>query len=542
MNTRYIEINSGYRDRNLYPSVGEFIVPISGSNGCSGLPVVSAVDPVVNAAPVYVFVKGFFNQEGQGNGSSGILSTMELDVSIPQPYDPTNPKGNSQWYSYIVPDVYNGYFLFDKYSFSGSSDLSNNGTTRRIVASSGYSTCEVTFDIPQPALTFASDNYYTIADMSGINTSTGSNFPNYPFEYDATKTWCIQSLDIFGTKAPKLSNDFIDYTLKIEPDPASTYFPCKESRKIVSYDPAQHLVTIDSAFTENFPFSDVNLNNIVSIRSGKSSETFEDRGVVLQAYLTTGSPAIVSGSNILTTVGATPLASGGANYKGNYIFIIPRYTDPVLQFNYPRINIDDPDPKRDLFMYRIIGYTADNTFVLDRPIDLGNYEGGTLDNRYIEILHVIKDNYSPLVYSGSIVSQNEVVCYEISLVTLTLPNVDLTSGSRVSFYPYVYVLLENAANPMGTMKNIFYSNNPPSGRALFVAPITDVSDPLFTPYVRIDGFGITQTVKFKPNDALRFRVFMPDGSPFQPIIGDTLPPLPPSRSQQIEATFSIRRI
>lgn len=542
MNTRYIEINSATRDRTLYPTIGEFIVPIAGSNLCNGLPVVSAVDPVVNAAPVYVFVKGFLNHEGRGNGISGDLSNFDLDVSLAQPYDPLNPKGNSIWYSYVVPNAYAGYFFIDKYGFSGSSDLSSNGTNRQIISSSGFGSCTVTLDTPEPALLFDSDDYYTIADMSGINTSTGSNFPNYTPVYNNTKSWCIQPIDIFGVNAPITSSALLNYTLKIEPNPASTYFPCKESRNIISYNPATHLVKIDNPFTENFPFSDINLNNVVSIRAGKSTETFEDRGSILQAYLQAGSPAIVSGSNILTTVGATPLASGGANYKGNYVFIIPQYTDPALTFNYPKITVQDPDLKKELYMYRITGYTADNTFVLDRPIDLSNYDGGTLDARYLEILHVVKDNYVPLTYSGTIVSQNEPICYEISLMTLTLPNVDLVSGSRVAFYPYVYVLLENATNPMGTMKNIFYSNNPPSGRALFVAPIVDTSDPAFTPYVRLNGFGIAQTVKFKPNDSLRFKVFMPDGSLFQPINADSMSPLPPNPTQQIEASFSIRRV
>jgi hypothetical protein len=145
-------------------------------------------------------------------------------------------------------------------------------------------------------------------------------------------------------------------------------------------------------------------------------------------------------------------------------------------------------------------------------------------------------------YSGTIVSQNETVCYEISLVSLTLPNVELVSGSRVAFYPYVYVLLENQTVTSGVMRGIFYSNNPSTHRALFVAPVTDTNDPENTPYVRIDGFGITQTVKFKPNDALHFKVFMPDGSLFEPILSDTQPPLPPDPLLQLSAVFSIRRL
>lgn len=541
MSTRYIEVDSTHRDRNLYPSVGEFIIPIAGSNSCNGPPSLSAVDPVVNAAPVYVFVKGFFNHEGQCN--SGTYINPNLDVSQALPYDPTNPKGNSQWYSFVVPNVYGGYFFFDKFGFSGSSSTASDGTIRNIATSSGAGSCALILDVPEPSALYGPLDYYSITDLSGVNSSTGSNFPNYTPVYDWTTTWCTQSIDIYGQNSPNVRNAFFGYYLKVEPDPASTYFPAQESRKIIDYDEIAQLAFIETPFVENLPQSDVNLNNIVTVRNGAPVEIFECNGSMLSAYLQAGSPAIVSGSNVLTTVGATSLASGGVNYKGNYVFIIPQYTDPCLKFNFPENTYNnDYNYKKSLFMYRIIGYNADDTFILDRPVDLANYTGGTLDNRYVEILHVVRDSFVPLTYSGSIVSQNETVCYEISLVALTLPNVPLASGSRVAFYPYVYVLLENAVNGGGSMKNIFYSNNPSTSRALFVAPVTDTSDPEGTPYVRITGFGITQTVKFKPNDALHFKVFMPDGTLFQPIYSDDMAPLPPNPYFQVRAVFSIRRI
>ena len=46
-------------------------------------------------------------------------------------------------------------------------------------------------------------------------------------------------------------------------------------------------------------------------------------------------------------------------------------------------------------------------------------------------------NYSPLNYTGSIVSQNQTVCYEISLINLTLPNVLTASINYANGQPYV---------------------------------------------------------------------------------------------------------
>jgi hypothetical protein len=252
----------------------------------------------------------------------------------------------------------------------------------------------------------------------------------------------------------------------------------------------------------------------------------------------TNTPATTLGSYTLSTIGATTVANGGAKYVGNYIFIVPRLTDPVLRVRYPIIT--EPALFQDLYFFRILGYNADNTFTVDKPFNPAFY--GTLNNRNIEILAVNKDNYSPLEYNGSIVSQNETVCYEIALTFLSLPNVDLAAGSRIAFYPYVYVLLENQTEPSGSVRGIFYSNNPNTHRALFVAPITDTRNPDTTPYVRINGFGITQTIKFKPNDALHFKVFLPDGSPFQPLLADNPSPLPPNKYLQISAVFSIRRL
>ena len=51
-----------------------------------------------------------------------------------------------------------------------------------------------------------------------------------------------------------------------------------------------------------------------------------------------------------------------------------------------------------------------------------------------------------------------------------------------------------------------------------------------------------QTVKFKPNDSLRFSVYLPDGRQFETVYDDYLSPYPPNGSLQIEAMFGIRRI
>jgi hypothetical protein len=159
----------------------------------------------------------------------------------------------------------------------------------------------------------------------------------------------------------------------------------------------------------------------------------------------------------------------------------------------------------------------------------------------INIVTLSHDNFSSLDYIGTMVSMNEAVTYEIALLRLVLPNVPLRSGSRVSFYPFVYVELSNVSSPMTMSQNIIYSNNPESGRALFIAPVRDMVMPVNSHFVKLMG-RTRQTVKFKPNDALRFSVFLPNGELFLTYQKDMKSPYEPNYRLQINAVFAIRRM
>lgn len=159
----------------------------------------------------------------------------------------------------------------------------------------------------------------------------------------------------------------------------------------------------------------------------------------------------------------------------------------------------------------------------------------------INIVIFENDNSEPLSYTGSMVSQNQTVCYEISIISLILPNVTLTTGSRVAFYPYVYVSFENVTTPSGASHDLIYSNNPQSGRALFIVHVTDVVHPANGKFVKLVG-RMRQTIKFKPNDSLRFSVYLPDGTLFLPVKKDVISPYDPDPFLQIDAVFSIRRL
>lgn len=161
-----------------------------------------------------------------------------------------------------------------------------------------------------------------------------------------------------------------------------------------------------------------------------------------------------------------------------------------------------------------------------------------------EVLPFTRDQSVPFNYTGSLVSQQEMVCYEIELLNLVLPNRTLTSGrgGRIAFYPYVYVELTNANAASAGMKGVIYSNNPNAVRMLFRCAIDDVPNPVVSPYIKIDGDGMVQTVKFKPNDNFKFRVLLPEGDVFETDLQDNVGPNEPNPLVQISAIFSLKRL
>jgi hypothetical protein len=184
------------------------------------------------------------------------------------------------------------------------------------------------------------------------------------------------------------------------------------------------------------------------------------------------------------------------------------------------------------------GVISDDVFLLSNP---GNEYILTTPN-VINIVDFERNNFSPLNYTGSMVSQNDTVCYEITLIDLGLPIISLVTGARISFYPFVYVELANVSSPSKNYQNSIYTNSIAANRALFIVPITDIVNPNIGSFVKLSNLYMTQTVKFKPNDSLRFSVYLPDGSLFIPIYYDTTTPYEPNDLLQIHAVFSIKRL
>lgn len=157
----------------------------------------------------------------------------------------------------------------------------------------------------------------------------------------------------------------------------------------------------------------------------------------------------------------------------------------------------------------------------------------------INIVSLARENYVPLIYNGSTVSQNEYVAYELSLVSLNMPNISLITGSSIAYYPYVYVEFSVKNNQA---PNLIYSNNPKSDKAVFQVAIRDIKDKNITPFVKMNGRSMTQTIKFKPNDCLVFSVFLPNGKLFETVANDFYCPSGTNPFVQMNALVGIERI
>ena len=267
-----------------------------------------------------------------------------------------------------------------------------------------------------------------------------------------------------------------------------------------------------------------------------------------QKWQTVASSAIPTPTNIVLGSNVIYLPAGASStdnaYNGMYIYLYPSagvQTSPLTNIEGSCFYINSY-----IGQNRACVVTSINPTVPGATAFYPSYSSQPASipavGTFINIVVFSNDNFTPLLYNGSVVSQSESVAYEISLINLILPNITITNGSRTAFYPYVYVEFTNTGSPSTSSKQIIYSNNPNSYKALFLVPITDLSDPLRTPFIKLDAGGMTQTVKFKPNDNLHFSVFLPNGKLFQTVMSDYYSPSAPNPLVQIDAVFGIRRV
>lgn len=320
-----------------------------------------------------------------------------------------------------------------------------------------------------------------------------------------------------------------------------------EIRKIISYDVVTNTATVDLAFS-----SAIVLGDTYSIIYAPSSYIFkQNEARKITKWVNYGAAALNGSSN---TVVFPPSASNVNGYYSNLFIVMTGTGDIRLIGSYTVTTVGNVttrvatlNPSSTNFSIAVgpgdtFTITSGNTQPFNGSINQLSV-GGIVTKKFA-LLPYTKDNLVPFSYSGSMVSQQEMVCYELELLNLILPNNTLGTafGSLISFYQYVYVELQNVSASGAGLTNIIYSNNPNSSKMLFRCPIKDVPNPVNSTFIKIDGNGMKQTIKFKPNDTLKFSVHMSTGELFETLIPEIFGPNDPDPITQISACFKMTRL
>ena len=530
---RYIEIDSTYRDRNNWPIPSEFEVLIAQS-GRKGQ--MDAVDPVSLSAPLYNRI--WRSNSFIASGGSTITVTI-LSSGVGNAGDTSNilmvsaPAGHLQ----ELENYYVGAVGFDtgaspnvpKFRVLEYLYLGNNRAQFR-VQSFGTMAQGDTLDIIDPTDISDPENAYLFipAGRNGINAypdciiynETRKNFVNALF-YD-NETHLLKVGDITGLGWA--NTDY--YCLRRQP-PA-------ESGVVDNNVPSINNVSLPVATAPST--QNVYRNGFIRINEG-TGPVNEARRIV--GYETYSGTAV--GGSLNTIIFPNSSSNRAGYYNGMFIQITSGVNtgDTRLITNY------DPMTRTATVSTNFsVGVISAGDQFAFRNLTTLPFSTEVQPNDTYEIQPFSHDNMNPFSYSGSMVSQQEMVCYEIELLNLILPNKTLNSGlgSRIAFYPFVYVEISNVSGAGAGPKNTIYSNNPNSTTMVFRATIDDVPNPVISSFVKIDGDGMVQTLKFKPNDNLRFSVRLPNGELYRTLDEEEYGPHPPNPELQISAVFSIKRL
>lgn len=413
---------------------------------------------------------------------------------------------------------YNGYYIVNETKSSGANIVSSK------IKSYNYAIRAATLEIP-----FAS---WAISDKYSIRKTLPNEFlttTTMPMVIGKNITGQTNSTTLYiDTSLPLPSQDISNLNLK--------GFNITIPNAIPSVNTITSFILLSSTTAKIKVSTEITYLALIPLPTFTIYPIFDKVGDSPQLSLTTPD-CIFLGSSANAT---------DNYYTGQYMYIYP--PEVANSQTMPLTNIQGSCFY--IIAYIGSGYNACFIKSVDTPCVDGNTEyypsytntmlstpptPGTL----INIVSLARENYVPLMYNGSTVSQNEYVAYELSLVSLNMPNISLITGSSIAYYPYVYVEFSVKNNQA---PNLIYSNNPESDKAVFQVAIRDIKDKNITPFVKMNGRSMTQTIKFKPNDCLVFSVFLPNGKLFETVANDFYCPSGTNPFVQIDALVGIERI
>ena len=517
MSTKYLELDSNYRNRNLpgNEQPGSFSSQISQTGVGTQI---TAVDPVTYAYPVNVF------RVSEGTGTFNYtLPTGALGLA-----DSSSNKFIVEATTNITSQQESGYF---------------NGAILQVGAGSTYRIAEWTY-----LGTYGSKDTFTVTTETFVPLTGDTTFSIYqPSSITGSPptAWSTSPQYIFLPSSLSIPNYYSKYLLYNQTKQNST--------TIVDFDRDTHLAKLGTDVKTTLGWTADGTDPLI-IRTqlprllGDSTSPYElDPSLVT----TTGLPGTIIG--LKTTTGPGVDITTDSTFINNFLrfyetggldYTVNKITAVVLQV-CPR-NSSPPYYVIDNNGNGLAENTNQYTYAVNTSyclIDVSSLHpaptiGG---NTRCEVMGFNVDNYSPFTYNGSLASQNQSVSYDVTLNSIVLPNVILSTGGRIAYYPYVYVEIENVSTTTGANKNMIYSNNPNAYRAIFKVPITDLNHPATTPFVKLTC-GMTQTMTFKPNADMAVTVRLPGGSVFRPQADDTLYGQTPNTMLQLSILFGLTRI
>jgi len=553
---RYFEFDSTYRNRTQYSSPADFVIDISQSGQKSRE---VALDPVSNASPILEWNNSF--QEGAvSNTITGITLSPIAGAIGNTTFEITSTLLLRQ-----VNNFYSGasiYIIVDGVTYA-----------RRIISYQYINTTHaiITLDSPMADEAINAGANAIILNPTPLATNTGSG----------------AVIKFFIPTGSAIDNFYVNYMIQVLGTAIPLISPF--NTRITAYDGTTRLATLESKTPQDWSTSgNANLNfairkeipiatgalygvspsltsiqldvdNLVNTVSGQYANfglrmtlplpttagfssvvaPFQEE-VVIKKYIA-GSGTFAS-NGVGTTFVLSPTA-GTENYTNCWI------TNTTIASPHSSGYIVYYDPTTytgTVSAWSGLAPTAGDqwsivTALINPPL-------GAAPALYTALAYELeqfsRENYTPFSYNGSLVSSQQEVCYEIELINLVLPNSLLQSGrgGRAIFYPYLYVELQQVAAASSHQRGVIYSNNPNAYKMLFRALVNDTATPAASPFIRIDGDGMTHVIKFKPNDSFKFGVYHADGTLFQTVATDTTPPTEPNPMVQISACFSFKRI
>jgi hypothetical protein len=527
-NAVYIEIDSTYRNRKVWPDPAEFEVLISQSGRKDKL---QAQDPVALSSTLSNSWKAnAFDIRSNLSTISSIVSTISTGI---------NGFGDNKTTLIITTGV--GVNSFQKIENYYVGAIANNTTTSSASRITSYTwlmdnKAQITLESSTNA---ANGNTIVIYDPSDISDTENAFIfvPSGRIGFNAYPG-CILFNETQLNYADILSYDTNTKSVKVSSITGKNWSPL--SNQVFSIRKQAPLIA------ENYVEIGQESASVLSL---KASVSTNDPETYINSYVKIGDESrliiryetfsgVVSSVPSTTTIVFPDTASNiNGFYNNSYIQIgsqirkIINYTVNVTKTAQVANAFSPTVSPGDLFSIR--------SLFLDKP-----FSSVVNNATKFEILLFSYDNHNPFVYTGSNTSQQEVVCYQIELVDLILPNKILNCGvgSRIAFYPYLYVELTNISGSSSGMKNCIYSNNPNVTRMVFRVPVYDVQNPIASAFVKLDGDGMVQTLKFKPNDNIFFSVRLPNGELFKTLDVEKYSPQQPNPDIQISALFGFKRL